>query len=379
MFINFWYVAGEAQNVTDKPVHVRMLGQEFVLFRDTQGQVRCLSNVCTHRGASLAHGKIKGDCVECPYHGWQFDGTGACRRIPSMGKDAKIPARAKVYAYPTQEKFGLVFVFLGDLPEQERPPLMEIPEWGKPGWRATCQSFQWDFDYKRSIENGIDMAHNEFTHSTHIQTTGDESYAVPDLELVDTEWGTGFYNNVPSQPLAEEKMRKISGRQGAGTAHLGTGHHGISSLWTYIHPTPEFKIQQYLYETPVDEGSTRLFLVNLRNFMTEPKDDKTVMERNAFVAYQDRDVLLQVRPVLTPETNTKEVLVPADKPIARYRERIKEWEAQGWRIDSEEVRRREDRVAYAIPCPARRMSKGWALDAIPLRSVSDVAMAKAAE
>ncbi len=379
MFINFWYVADEVQNVRDEPIIVRMLGQDFVLFKDSSDNVHCLSNVCTHRGGSLAQGKVKGDCIECPYHGWQFDGEGLCRRIPSMGKDAKIPNRAKLDAYPTQEKFGLIFVFLGDLPQEERPPIMEIPEFNEPGWRSTCQSFQWDCDYKRSIENGIDIAHNGFIHTTHIQSTGNENYTVPDLELVDTKWGTGFYNSAPSEPLAKEKMRKVPGIEDAATTELGTGHHGISSLWTFIHPTPDFKIHQYLYETPIDDGSMRLFVVNLRNFMTEPRDDTTVMERNAFFAYEDRDVLLEIRPKLMPETNTKEVFVPADKPIARYRERVKEWEARGWRIDSDEVRRTADKVVYAIPSPARRLSKGWVLDPVPLRPAGDVIMADAAE
>ena len=109
-------------------------GRIFVLFRDSQGQAHCLSNVCVHRGASLADGKVKGDCVECPYHGWQFNGEGACTRIPSLGSNAAIPSRAKVDSYPVQEKFGLIFAFLGDLPEDERPPIMDIPEFGEDGW-----------------------------------------------------------------------------------------------------------------------------------------------------------------------------------------------------------------------------------------------------
>jgi len=133
MFINFWYVAAESKSLADEPLHLTMLGQEFVLFRDSKGIARCLSNVCTHRGGSLAHGKIKGDCIECPYHGWQFNADGYCTHIPSIGKDAKIPGRAKVDAYPTQEKYGLVFAFLGDLPEEERPPIVDVSEWGKTG------------------------------------------------------------------------------------------------------------------------------------------------------------------------------------------------------------------------------------------------------
>jgi hypothetical protein len=90
------------------------------------------------------------------------------------------------------------------------------------------------------------------------------------------------------------------------------------------------------------------------------------LTRNNYVAEQDRVVLEEVRPPVSPENNRTETLVPADNVIARYREHLKEWEARGWRIDIDEINRNKDKVAYAIPCPARRHSKGWALDAIPL-------------
>ncbi len=141
MFINFWYTAGLSSDVGDAPVRRRMLGQDFVLFRDTGGKVHCLADTCVHRGASLGLGKVKGDCIQCPYHGWQFGGDGACRKIPSLGAKAKIPGRARVDSYPTVEKYGLIFAFLGDIPEAERCPILPIPEYGPdgplPGWAST--------------------------------------------------------------------------------------------------------------------------------------------------------------------------------------------------------------------------------------------------
>ncbi len=379
MFINFWYVAEESKNVTDTPVYVKMLGQDFVIFRDSQGKARCLSNICVHRGASLADGITAGDCVQCPYHGWQFDGTGACTRIPSLGPDAQIPSRAKVDSYPVEERYGLIFAFLGDLPEEERPPIMEIPEFGKDGYAVTYQRFEWDFDYKRSIENGLDAAHNEFVHTTHIATGSDENYIVPDLNLVETEYGSGFFNDPPGPPLANKKMREASGREEDAKVRVGTGHHGCNCLWTFIYPVPGMEILQYLYETPIDEGRTRLILVNMRNFMLEEEHDEAVKERNEFVALQDRDVLLKVRPVLTPETRTKEVFVTADKPIDRYRRFVKEWEANGWRIDVDEVNRTQNRTAYAIPSPGRRTEKNWVIDAVPMIDSSSAQAQAAAE
>ena len=77
-------------------------------------------------------------------------------------------------------------------------------------------------------------------------------------------------------------------------------------------------------------------------------------------------MLVDIRPIQTPETNTHEFFVGADHPIAKYREKLKEWEARGWRIDVDTVRRNSKRVAYAIPSPARREAKGWILDPVPM-------------
>ena len=373
MFINFWYTAGRSSDVGDTPVKRRMLGLDFVLFRDTRGKVHCLADTCIHRGASLGLGKVKGDCIQCPYHGWQFDGDGACRKIPSLGANAKIPGRARVDAYPTVEKYGLIFAFLGNIPETERCPILPIPEYGPdaplPGWAATIQHFEWNFDYQRSIENGIDAAHNEYVHPTHGFSGDRADYRInPDeWRWIEDEWSTGFFSKVMAPPLPEKKMREASGREANALIEAGTGHHGISMLWTYIYPTPAIRIHQYLFETPIDESHTSLYLLNLRNFLTEPEHDERITGRNEYVALQDRDVLHAVRPVLTPEKNTTEFFTPSDRSIAMYRDKLHRWESRGWRIDVEAVARDRRRVAYAIPCPARRENKGWVLDPIPMR------------
>jgi phenylpropionate dioxygenase-like ring-hydroxylating dioxygenase large terminal subunit len=366
MFINFWYAAEESHQLVAAPLHRRMLGQDFVLFRDSQGVAHCLSNVCAHRGGSLAHGKLKGDCIECPYHGWQFDGAGQCTKVPSLDADTNIPNRAKVDAYPTVEKYGLVFVFLGDLPEQERPPILTIPEWNQADWRAITDVFEWEINYQRSIENGIDTAHNEFTHTTHIGTSAGENY-IPEFDMQNTEWGVELNFTAPGKASAEEGiMREASGKTEDGPTGMRTAQHGVSSMLAYIHPTPEFKIHGYMFETPVDEKNTRLFMIALRNFMLEPEHDAATRKMNKFVAMEDRDVLQRVRPIKTPASPQREILVPSDAPLARYRELLKEWEARGWRIDMDEVRRNQDGIAYAIPSPARRSEKGWVIDAVPL-------------
>jgi phenylpropionate dioxygenase-like ring-hydroxylating dioxygenase large terminal subunit len=373
MFINFWYVAGLSADLTDQPRKRRMLGQDFVLWRDTRGVAQCVANTCSHRGGSLGDGKVKGDCIQCPYHGWQFDGAGRCVKIPSLGTSARIPSRTRIDAYPTQEKYGLVFAFLGDLPEAERCPILDVPEYRNAtpdaGWAATIQHFDWNFDFQRSIENGIDGAHNEFVHPTHGFSGERPDYQLRPEEWrwLEDDWSTGFFSKSMAPPLAEARMREASGRTGNAIIEAGTGHHGAAMLWTYIYPTPAIKIHQYLFETPIDECHTSLYLLNLRNFLLEPENDARVMGRNEYVAVQDRDVLHDVRPVLTPDTNTREFFTPADVSIAKYREKLKRWEARGWRIDVDAVARTRKRTAYAIPGPGRREHRGYILDPVPLR------------
>ena len=167
-------------------------------------------------------------------------------------------------------------------------------------------------------------------------------------------------------PLKEKKMQEASGRKENAIVEAGTGHHGISMLWTYIHPTPEMLIHQYAFETPVDETRTNIYLINTRNFLTDLKDDERVMERNQVVAFQDRDVLLGVEPLLTPNESNNEFFVLIDQPIKLYRELLKKWEKKGWRIDTETVKKNKLSHAYAIPSPARKKTKGWVTDSVPL-------------
>ena len=85
-----------------------------------------------------------------------------------------------------------------------------------------------------------------------------------------------------------------------------------------------------------------------------------------YVANQDVKIIEALHPMVTPEKNNKEYMVPSDQCILDYRAKQKEWAAKGWKIDMLAVAASGERAAYAIPSPARRRQKGWVLDAIPL-------------
>jgi phenylpropionate dioxygenase-like ring-hydroxylating dioxygenase large terminal subunit len=378
MYINFWYPMATSEELQDKPLKVRALGQDFVVFRGEDGKAKCLSNTCTHRGGSLSGGKIKGNCIQCPYHGWEFDEEGCVNRIPSLGPNPKIPSRTRIDAYPVDEKHGLVFAFLGDLSESERPPIIDVREWEQEGWTSTLQTYQVTGNYERSIENGIDPAHNEYVHDTHGFSGEDTEYSIGDMRIEERDkWGQGFWHTFQAPPLPDE-AKFADARKDAGDLEAGTGYHGPAQVWTYIHMSKTDWMHQYLIERPIDENTIQIYLLCMRNCYTDSKFDENVKERNQYVADQDKVVIEDLRPVLTPDTNTKEFMLPADKCILLYRESLKEWEANGWRIDQEAVDAAKNRVSYAIPSPARHKQKGWVMDAIPLHPASKQADLKAA-
>jgi phenylpropionate dioxygenase-like ring-hydroxylating dioxygenase large terminal subunit len=377
MFMNFWYAAAESAELTDTPKHVKMLGLDFVLFRDSQGVAHCLSNVCVHRGASLAHGKVRGDAIECPYHGWQFQGAnGACTKIPSLGKDGKIPARAKVDSYPVQEKYGLVFCFLGDAPEAERVPIIDIPEWNDPAWRFTLLSYEWRADWQRAMENSLDPAHTEFVHPSMGYQGNRDDYNVPDLEVVEGPYGVGAMTKFVSPDLPHEKMK---GLKGEGQMEAGSTTWGVGQSVTKLHFSPVAWAHQYTFTTPIDEHHIRRWFLQGRNFRIDPAMDGPVNERNLVVVDQDKQVVTRLEPFFTPESPTEEVMVMADAVIVRFRDKLKSFEAKGWRIDVARLNALREKKAFAIPSPARRTNKGWALDPVPTVAPAPVAAQTAAE
>src|SRR3569833_1217349 len=106
MLKNFWWPVEFSDNVTSAAMPMKALGQTFVLWRSKRtGQVNCLSDLCVHRGGALSAGWTKDDAVVCPYHGWQFDGSGTCLKIPAQPQRG-IPKKARVDAYPVIERYG---------------------------------------------------------------------------------------------------------------------------------------------------------------------------------------------------------------------------------------------------------------------------------
>ena len=125
--------------------------------------------------------------------------------------------------------------------------------------------------------------------------------------------------------------------------------------------------RQYFFEQPVNENKTRIFFLNMRNFLLDPENDGPIHARNKVIAGQDIQILGTLNPTRTPMNNTKEVMVPADKAILTYRQWLENFDNKGWRIDIDEFNLRNGKdLAYAIPSPTRKTTGNWVLDPIPL-------------
>jgi phenylpropionate dioxygenase-like ring-hydroxylating dioxygenase large terminal subunit len=361
MYINFWYPVCKADELSeDKPPRVELLSMRFVAFRDAAGAAHVLSDTCVHRGGSLSKGKVVEGCVECPYHGWRFDGAGRCVLIPSLpGQEP--PARAKVDSYPVQEKYGVVFAFLGDLPEAERPAVCPVPEYGQEGWRASeIIVLNVNCYYERSMENGLDPVHNQFVHPGQ----GFPPIKPETFQVTETKWGNGFEADFGDPVLEMTTFARERNR--TGELHAGSWFHGPNGLVTSIFINKDSNLVQYFFEAPVNGNHTRIYFLNMRNCMLDGHMDEQVMKVNLKITAEDITILEELYPVRTPDSLTREIMTPGDRTIVRFRERLQEWEDRGWRIDRQALQAAEGDIAYAIPSPARHKSGNWVLEPVPL-------------
>ncbi|MEQ9369002.1 MAG: aromatic ring-hydroxylating dioxygenase subunit alpha [Coleofasciculus chthonoplastes F3-SA18-01] len=155
--LNHWYVVARSDEVKYKPLGVMLWHENIVLFRDSTGEIHALENRCPHRQVQLSHGQLKGDLLECAYHGWQFKSTGNCVFVPYLAENQKLPS-CTIRAYPVREKDGFIWLFPGERNGDIQQP-MGLPEWDHLNYIATVSRIDCNAHYSFLIENLMDMYH----------------------------------------------------------------------------------------------------------------------------------------------------------------------------------------------------------------------------
>jgi phenylpropionate dioxygenase-like ring-hydroxylating dioxygenase large terminal subunit len=144
------------------PVRLRLLGENLVAFRTSSGEVGLLDHRCPHRCASLFFGRNEDGGLRCVYHGWKFDARGHCLETPTEPPDSEIKNKVRAVAYPTRERGGIVWAYLGE--RTELPPLPQLEASLLPDDRRFLVSGLRECNWLQALEGDIDTAHLSFLH-----------------------------------------------------------------------------------------------------------------------------------------------------------------------------------------------------------------------
>lgn len=173
---NTWYPLTWSRNIGRELSAHRILEQDVVLYRTSAGNVVAMEDVCPHRLLPLSKGKLKGDAIECGYHGMTFDCSGKCVRVP--GQDM-VPANAVVKTYPTHENMGLVWIWMGDPALADTSKVFDLPQYHDPAWSAVeGDALEIRANYLSLADNLCDPAHVSFVHLSTLGNAASEDIPV---------------------------------------------------------------------------------------------------------------------------------------------------------------------------------------------------------
>ncbi|MEO5665894.1 MAG: aromatic ring-hydroxylating dioxygenase subunit alpha [Nocardioides sp.] len=308
----FWHPICQSTDVDEKPRRFNLLDDDIVAFRDENG-IAAFRDLCIHRGAALSLGWVREGRLVCPYHGWQYDRTGACVKIPSRPADAPIPAAAKATVYHAREKYGLVWVAMTE-PAADIPlfpgDIYDLPEWKSfLSYRET-----WKTSASRAVENFMDFSHFPYVHEGLLGT--EETAEVAPYTVEKREDGLHYW-------LEQEEPSDLYGAGGVQmvryeytlvvpfTIHLkkielGSGKETIITQFT----------------SPKTPKSTEVFVVIVRNH-SHDEPDSAFGDFTNVIMEQDRPVVESQRPEELPDSLREELHIKVpDAASLLYRQRL---------------------------------------------------------
>jgi len=319
---NAWYVAAWGSEVGETPYAVQIAGDHIVIYRKSDGTPVALDDTCPHRFAPLHRGKVRGDRIECGYHGLQFDETGACVHNP-VG-EGTVPRSACLRRYPLVERDTLLWIWMGD---SEHADPARIPDFDwlnkRNEFAMTAErSMRQDIAYELIVDNLLDLSHGAFLHPTtlgnpemangtaNVRQEGDRLFydrwnpngTVPQLFVVADAVEAGaridFWNDMrwdaPGNFYLEVGVTRPGAQRGEG-AFFGSVH----------------------LLTPVNETQTIYRWMLFRNFAKEqPQISKALEDLVEYAFTQEDEPMLkavQTRMAGRDFWEMKPLLLPADK------------------------------------------------------------------
>jgi len=169
----YWQPVGLGQDVTpDHPVkRVKIMGEDLVLFRATNGTYGLLGEHCSHRGASLYYGFLEDEGLRCPYHGWLYDQNGRCVEQPFEPTQSMMKHVIRHPAYPVEALGGLLFAYMGPAEKKPLLPRWDVLVW-EDGQRTIRLQETLECNWLQAQENSADVTHTYFLHAETMKQRG---------------------------------------------------------------------------------------------------------------------------------------------------------------------------------------------------------------
>lgn len=298
-FAGVWTPLAEARSVGRRPLRLVLAGEPVVLFRGAEGAIGALIDRCPHRGAALSLGKVCDGLLECPFHGWRFDVSGANRHVP-LNPEARRETLGAT-ALPVRVIGGLVWVFTAVTAAPPEP--VAPPELSDPGLRRVCLTRDWACHWTRAMENMLDSPHLPFVHR---RTIGKplRRRMTPTSRMEVTWEDTDF-----------------GGRAAATLDGAPPGGHLVfhrPNMMTLHIPIPGKRLRIHALVIPAAEGRTRLMVVASRDFARSPLLDPVFAWMNGRIADEDQAVVESSSPAEIPPPG-QERSVGADRATLQFR------------------------------------------------------------
>ncbi|MEV7415132.1 aromatic ring-hydroxylating dioxygenase subunit alpha [Streptomyces sp. NPDC089919] len=311
----WWHPVGWAAEVGDRPHRTVLLGRPLVLWRDADGTVRCLRDLCVHRGTALSLGEVHDGQIVCPYHGWRFGGDGHCTAIPQLPRDRPVPAGAAVPAFACEERYGLVWVCLAERP---RAPIPDFPEWDRPGFRhAPCPPYTWRSSAARMVENFTDFGHLGWLHDGLLGSRDDLVVPEHTVRRRGHELHYALSMDVPSADGVND-----TGEDGGGAmtnTYVLSLPHAIH-LRSHYPDTGRSRVLFFAAQ-PVDAHTSTGYCYQSRDFDLDG-DDRRYTDFQELLAEQDRLVVESQRPEQLPMDLADELHLKFDRVAVEYRKAL---------------------------------------------------------
>lgn len=242
-----WYIVCPSKEIPQgKAKSFNICGQKIIIFRGEDKQIRALDAYCPHLGTDLAIGKVDGNLIRCFFHHWAFDGDGKCQDIPCQ---TKIPQKAKLQGYLTDEKYGFIWVY----PDTTAPEgVAEFDELRNKSLVTTSDKpFERNCHHHICMMNGIDAQHLKTVHKLNIKMY---------LSLEENEYKNiidfTLSGEFPQTTFREKIAKKILGDSYEYTMKYADGCIGLLTIMKKVRLIPPLHMI-YAY-TPLDNGKTRI-------------------------------------------------------------------------------------------------------------------------